>query len=176
MHLIKQSAIGPYPKFKKLVDFCVSLYEGQEPASRQVMLQNHTGEEDWKYGVGTIENYEGFPGTRAFTHIQPSLKDSVIAHYFKWLKIPVFRSRLMMLEPKSTYSIHRDHEFRFHLPLVTNKECFLLFPDNAFGAKMYHLPADGTTHWTNTRQPHTAMNCHQAFWRLHLVMCVDKTY
>lgn len=176
MRLIKQSAIGPYPKFKELVEFCSTLYDRNVPIGPQMMLQNHTGQEDWEYGVGTIEDYENFPGTRAFTHIQPSLKGTVVEHYFKWLKVPVFRSRLMMLMPKSTYSIHRDHEFRFHMPLITNKECFMLFPGTAFNANMYHLPADGTTHWTNTRQPHTAMNCHKTEWRLHLVMCVDKVY
>ena len=88
----------------------------------------------------------------------------------KWLDVPVFRTRIMLARPKSCYSIHKDYSPRLHLPLVTNTECNFLLTDPL---QMFHLPADGTTTWVDTRNRHTAMNG-STDPRLHLVMIVKE--
>jgi len=179
MNLVKYSVKPVFPKFDELVELCTSIVEIQsknKQYANQIMLQTNAEYNDWFYGVGTIENYADLLPTRTFNKIQPALAGSIVEEYFNWLEIPVFRSRLMMMDPKSTYSIHSDHEFRFHLPLISNKNCYMIFPTVGFAAQMYHFAADGATYWANTRQPHTAANFDLVKQRLHLVMCVDKVF
>jgi len=179
MNLVTFSMREFYPKFEELAKFSLEIFQKHRLANgvgaTQVMVQVHTEEDNWRYGIGTRENYENFPNPRIFNKIQPALSNSPIENYINWLALPVWRSRLMMIEPRTTYSIHKDHEFRLHLPLITNNQCFMLFPTEDDNAKMFHLPADGTTHWTNTRQFHSAVNFGTEP-RLHLVMCIDAVF
>ena len=73
------------------------------------------------------------------------------------------RTRLMWISPFSCYAIHTDYSPRFHIPLITNKECYFVFKDE--GA--IHLPV-GNLFWVDTTKPHTFMNCSNKP-RLHLV-------
>ena len=55
------------------------------------------------------------------------------------------RVRILLKEPRSTLSWHRDPEPRLHIPLITNPGCIMVI-DNV--AK--HMPADGSVWITNT--------------------------
>lgn len=67
---------------------------------------------------------------------------------------PLGRARLMKLGPKSCYSVHEDGSLRFHLPVVTNPECYFCFEHQGF----HHLPAEGQVYCTNTLLRHTVVN------------------
>ena len=75
----------------------------------------------------------------------------------------------MLSKQKSCYSIHRDFTPRLHLPIVTNQDCYFL---SESPLKMFHLPADGTTTFIDTRSNHTFLNTSEHS-RLHIVMNVN---
>ena len=76
------------------------------------------------------------------------------------------RVRVLLKEPRSTLSWHRDPEPRLHIPIITNPGCLMVI-DNV--AK--HLPADGSVWITNNTKYHNAFNGGEEN-RVHLVACV----
>lgn len=167
---IKLSWKEVYPRFVHLREECLEVFR-KHAIDNQCMVQTlHKDIENWEYGTGRSKNIKD--NIKDFSFIQPSLVGSELERYFNWLEVPVWRSRLLGVPPKATYSVHTDREFRLHLPIVTNPQCFMLFPDEYTKTVLgYHLPADGSTHWTNTRTPHSMINCHETEFRIHLVMC-----
>ena len=81
-------------------------------------------------------------------------------------KFKLGRVRLLLKEPRSTLSWHRDPEPRLHIPIVTN-----------FGARMCvdtevrHMPADGSVWITDNTKYHNAFNGGEED-RVHLVATV----
>ena len=76
------------------------------------------------------------------------------------------RVRILLKEPRSTLSWHRDPEPRLHIPIITNPGCIMVI-DNV--AK--HMPADGSVRVTNNTKYHNAFNGGEEN-RIHLVACV----
>ena len=76
------------------------------------------------------------------------------------------RVRILLKEPRSTLSWHRDPEPRLHIPIITNPGCLMVI-DNV--AK--HMPADGSVWVTNNTKYHNAFNGGEEN-RIHLVACV----
>jgi hypothetical protein len=76
------------------------------------------------------------------------------------------RVRILIKEPRSTLSWHRDPEPRLHIPIITNPGCLMVI-DNV--AK--HMPADGSVWITNNTKYHNAFNGGEEN-RIHLVACV----
>ena len=76
------------------------------------------------------------------------------------------RVRILLKEPRSTLSWHRDPEARLHIPIITNPGSIMVI-DNV--AK--HLPADGSVWITNNTKYHNAFNGGEEN-RIHLVACV----
>ena len=74
--------------------------------------------------------------------------------------------RILLKEPRSTLSWHRDPEPRLHIPIITNPGCIMVI-DNV--AK--HMPADGSVWVTNNTKYHNAFNGGEEN-RIHLVACV----
>ena len=81
-------------------------------------------------------------------------------------KYKLGRVRILLKEPRSTLSWHRDPEPRLHIPIVTNPGCLMVI-DNV--AK--HMPADGSVWITNNTKYHNAFNGGEEN-RVHLVACV----
>ena len=81
-------------------------------------------------------------------------------------KYKLGRIRILLKEPRSTLSWHRDPEPRLHIPIITNPGSIMVI-DNV--AK--HLPADGSVWITNNTKYHNAFNGGEAN-RIHLVACV----
>jgi hypothetical protein len=81
-------------------------------------------------------------------------------------KFKLGRIRILLKEPRSTLSWHRDPEPRLHIPLITNPGCLMVI-DNV--AK--HMPADGSVWVTNNTKYHNAFNGGEEN-RVHLVACV----
>jgi len=76
------------------------------------------------------------------------------------------RVRLLLKEPRSTLSWHKDPECRLHIPIITNKGCSMVIENVA-----KHLPADGNVWITNNTKYHNFFNGGEQA-RIHLVACV----
>ena len=76
------------------------------------------------------------------------------------------RVRLLLKEPRSTLSWHRDPEPRLHIPIITNPGCIMVIDNIA-----HHMPADGSVWVTNNTKYHNAFNGGEED-RIHLVACV----
>ena len=81
-------------------------------------------------------------------------------------KYKLGRVRILLKQPRSTLSWHRDPEPRLHMPIITNPGSIMVI-DNV--AK--HLPADGSVWITNNTKYHNAFNGGEEN-RVHLVACV----
>ena len=76
------------------------------------------------------------------------------------------RVRILLKEPRSTLSWHRDPEPRLHIPIITNPGCRMVIENIA-----KHMPADGTVTITNNKKYHNFFNGGEQA-RIHLVACV----
>ncbi len=81
-------------------------------------------------------------------------------------KYKLGRVRILLKEPRTTLSWHRDPEPRLHIPIITNPGCQMVI-DNV----CKHLPADGSVWITNNTKYHNAFNGGEEN-RIHLVACV----
>ena len=81
-------------------------------------------------------------------------------------KFKLGRVRILLKEPRSTLSWHRDPEPRLHIPIITNPGCIMVIEDVA-----KHLPADGSVYITNNIKYHNAFNGGEEN-RVHLVACL----
>ena len=99
----------------------------------------------------------------------PELKHSVdYPIYAKKLskRYKLGRVRLLLKEPRSTLSWHRDPEPRLHIPIYTNPGAIMVIDKRA-----QHMPADGSVWVTNNLKYHNAFNGGEEN-RVHLVACV----
>ena len=76
------------------------------------------------------------------------------------------RVRILLKEPRSTLSWHRDPEPRLHVPIITNPGCMMVIENVA-----KHLPANGSVYITNNVKYHNAFNGGEEN-RVHLVACL----
>ena len=81
-------------------------------------------------------------------------------------KYKLGRVRILLKEPRSTLSWHRDPEPRLHIPIITNPGCLMVINNVA-----KHMPADGSVWITNNTKYHNAFNGGEQN-RVHLVACV----
>ena len=79
----------------------------------------------------------------------------------RWI---IGRMRLLLLEPRTCLSYHRDPEPRLHMAVDTNPGAFLVIDDEQF-----NIPADGSVWFTDTTNYHTAYNGGETN-RIHLIM------
>ena len=103
-----------------------------------------------------------------YTELLPEFKGTYFEEVFNTLKkhFKLGRVRILLKEPRSTLSWHRDPEPRLHIPIITNPGCLMVI-DNV--AK--HMPADGSVWVTNNTKYHNAFNGGEEN-RIHLVACV----
>lgn len=104
----------------------------------------------------------------AYTELVPEFKNTYFEKIIKVIssKYKLGRVRILLKEPRSTLSWHRDPEPRLHIPIITNPGCLMVI-DNV--AK--HMPADGSVWITNNTKYHNAFNGGEEN-RVHLVACV----
>ena len=103
-----------------------------------------------------------------YTEFIPDYENTYFKEVFDVLssKYKLGRVRILLKEPRSTLSWHRDPEPRLHIPIITNPGSIMVI-DNV--AK--HLPADGSVWITNNTKYHNAFNGGEEN-RIHLVACV----
>jgi hypothetical protein len=91
----------------------------------------------------------------AFTELNDICRGTYIEDVVQSLPCKLGRLRIMRLHIRRCMSVHQDTTMRIHLPLITNPQALMIFPDHAI---ISHMPADGHVYLTNTLLPHTAMN------------------
>ena len=75
------------------------------------------------------------------------------------------RSRIMHMQPRTSYFVHQDKTPRYHLALITNPNAYFIFPTLN---QIMHIPADGYLYEVDTTLPHSFVNCGPD--RTHLVI------
>jgi len=103
-----------------------------------------------------------------YTELVPEFENTYFKHVYKTLKerFKLGRVRLLLKEPRSTLSWHKDPEPRLHIPIITNLGCSMVIENIA-----KHLPADGNVTITNNTKYHNFFNGGEQS-RVHLVACV----
>ena len=103
-----------------------------------------------------------------YTQLIPEFEKTYFKEVYETLskKFKLGRVRLLLKEPRSVLSWHKDPECRLHVPIVTNKGCSMVIENVA-----KHLPADGKVWITNNTKYHNFFNGGEQA-RVHLVACV----
>ena len=104
----------------------------------------------------------------SYTELVPEFKNTYFKEVIEVLssKYKLGRIRILLKEPRSTLSWHRDPEPRLHIPIITNPGCLMVIENVA-----KHMPADGSVWITNNAKYHNAFNGGEEN-RVHLVACV----
>jgi len=126
----------------------------------QICLQGTKDNLDPFWGIGKwLEKHEkGYKETDFNTFIfdMPYI-NSILSD------LKMYRTRVMNLKSKTCYTYHRDITKRIHIPIETNKDCFMIV-----NKEVKHYPADGNYYIVDTTQYHTALNASNQD-RVHLV-------
>ena len=103
-----------------------------------------------------------------YTQLVPEFEKTYFKDVYETLskRFKLGRVRLLLKEPRSTLSWHKDPECRLHVPIITNKGCSMVIENVA-----KHLPADGKVWITNNTKYHNFFNGGEQA-RIHLVACV----
>ena len=107
-----------------------------------------------------------------YTELVPEFENTYFNEVYKTLskKFKLGRVRLLLKEPRSTLSWHKDPEPRLHIPIITNLGCSMVIENVA-----KHLPADGHVTITNNTKYHNFFNGGEQS-RVHLVACVLENH
>ena len=103
-----------------------------------------------------------------YTELLPEFKGTYFEEVFNTLRkhFKIGRVRILLKEPRSTLSWHRDPEPRLHIPIITNMGCRMVIDEVS-----KHMPADGSVTITNNTKYHNFFNGGEQA-RIHLVACV----
>ena len=103
-----------------------------------------------------------------YTELTEDFKNTYFEEVYKILssKFKLGRIRILLKEPRSTLSWHKDPEPRLHIPIITNPGCKMVIEDVA-----KHMPADGKVWITNNTRYHNFFNGGEQN-RIHIVACM----
>ena len=103
-----------------------------------------------------------------YTHLVSEFEDTYFKEVYEILskRFKLGRVRLLLKEPRSTLSWHKDPEPRLHIPIITNPGCSMVIENVA-----KHLPADGNVTITNNTKYHNFFNGGEQD-RIHIVACL----
>jgi hypothetical protein len=142
------------------------------------MSIHHRGEISYTDGCNSLYyDFDGVKGTRTkkdiirnsrdYKHINPIFKGTIFEEIIEEHK--GWRGRLMIMKPKTVYTVHHDASERMHLPISTNDSSYFVFPENNH---VEHIPANGYLYKVNTTETHTFFNADIKLDRIHMVFCV----
>lgn len=132
--------------------------------SHQLCITSKNGQ-DLFDGIGSLydsHNKKFIAHTSLFNQLNTPFKGTEIETIYESVKeiaqssygVKIGRVRLMRLRPKSCYSYHIDpEEFRFHIPLKTNKNCFFVIND-----VIARMTEETSLYILKTNEVHTAVN------------------
>lgn len=125
-------------------------------------------------GLGSFYNFNSgtfFDDEFRYNKLNSLLKGTETEKAFNFISynlgMVVGRSRVMRLNGRSCYSLHRDVCKRVHLALHSSGESYLLFSNrgknsdsvnNSQNCDLVNIPSDGRLYLTNTLKYHTALN------------------
>ncbi len=103
-----------------------------------------------------------------YTQLVSEFENTYFKEVYETLRknFKIGRVRILLKEPRSTLSWHRDPEPRLHIPIITNPGCSMVIENVA-----KHLPADGSVWITNNTKYHNFFNGGEQA-RIHLVACM----
>jgi hypothetical protein len=104
----------------------------------------------------------------SYKHIPSILKGSFLEKII--LEHNAFRTRIMIMDPRKCYSVHRDLTKRIHIPIVTNSQCWMIWPRDNFCFQL----SKGEIYLTDTTKWHTFINGDGELKRIHIVMGVSR--
>lgn len=132
----------------------------------QIMCQSTVDNPDcWTTGAGRVDRSN--VDERSFCVINSALKGSILEYYIQ--KYNGYRTRIMIMPPRHCYSVHPDPTPRIHIPIITNKQAWMIWPYN----NQCHQLGQGEIFWADTRKYHTFING-STEKRIHIVMCVNN--
>lgn len=144
----------------------------QSRQSKQIGMTYRPGAANKLYdSVGTLWNAEEkrfISAEKDYSIFVEELMGSYFYELYQTLPFKIGRMRLMGLDAKSCYTLHPDREYRYHIAITTNPQCFMLFYDKSINQAV-HIPADGYVYKMDARIMHTALNA-SFKERVHLVM------
>ena len=90
-----------------------------------------------------------------YTEFIPKYENTYFKEVYETLtsRFKLGRVRLLLKQPRSCLSWHRDPEPRLHVPIVTNLGCRMVIGDEC-----RHMPADGSVWITNNTVYHNFFN------------------
>lgn len=142
----------------------------------QTSIHNSKGDDNYLDSTGfrtggPLDSVRDDKIDNIWSFLRSDLQNTWWETFFGTLPWKVVRARIMIMRPRSCYTIHRDTSPRLHVALKTNRDARFIFTDPA---DVIHLPCDGHIWWLDTRHEHTAIN---AGWepRWHLIMSLTET-
>jgi len=139
------------------------------------------GSDRWQKHIGnhSVVKSEGVNETDFVEHLL-EMKDLYIGQTIKDVQkqhAGIFQGRvqLIWLGPNTSYPLHKDLHTtsRYHIPLITNENCFWIFKDNTEDYQL-HMPADNRVWFVDPANIlHTFINNSNTA-RCHLVMTSGK--
>jgi hypothetical protein len=103
---------------------------------------------------------------REYRVLNPELAGTYFEYVLEAFPFDVCRARLMGLESRFCYSVHRDETARYHIAIDTSEHALFIFVEKN---EVVRIPPDGDAYFVDTREVHTAMNGARNT-RLHLVV------
>lgn len=132
----------------------------------QISLQTN-GTPDWESGIGSKDGIE----ESIWDKLHPDLVGTWWEEFFNSLPFKLYRSRLMVLHPRTCYSLHTDRTPRIHIAIDTHPQARFVFTTPPV---LRFIPSDGSVWLIDTTQEHTALNG-SLKPRIHFVACLDNT-
>ena len=126
---------------------------------KQVGITQYNSElKNKKYKVKINKNK---PDERHYNTLRPELKGSYIEEVMKTFKGEVTRARIAILKPSASIKPHIDYNtnysVRYHIPLITNKDCGFNIVDKKGNKEEIHM-ATGECWFLNQGFKHSAWN------------------
>ena len=116
--------------------------------NNQIAIQ-HSGEVSYTDGCGYWSGQE----ENDYKYINPIFEGTIFEKIIK--EFNGYNARIMLMKPKSVYSIHKDSSIRMHLAILTNLSSYFVFPEDNH---VEHIPADGHIYTVDTTKKHTVFN------------------
>ena len=167
MEILKHlDEVKNFDKLKQEVLDAIKQHSVAGGDNSQFMLHTLAEEvEDWHTGVGRVEDLD-VKLENDYIYVQPSLKGTMLESLLK--KYNGYRARIMIMPPRSVYTVHADFTERIHVPITTNMNAWMVWP---FNQRCYQLKA-GYVYKTDTTKRHTFFNGDMTQTRIHIVMCI----
>lgn len=138
--------------------------KGQYHSQRSLQTD---GTDDWDVSTGAKEGVE----ESIWNKLHPQLVGTWWEEFFASIPLTLYRSRLMVIQPRTCYSIHTDRTPRVHIAIDTHPHARFVFVEPPI---VKFIPPDGKLWWVDTTQEHTAFNG-SLKPRIHFVACLDNT-